>query len=35
MKLFTDERGNVMLGIGGLMFVIGGVVMYKMVKFEI
>jgi tight adherence protein B len=35
MKLFTDERGNVMLGLGGLMFLIGGVVMYKMVKFEI
>jgi len=35
MKLFLDERGNVMLGIGGLMFLIGGVVMYKMVKFEI
>ncbi len=35
MQLFLDERGNVMLGIGGLMFLIGGVVMYKMVKFEI
>jgi tight adherence protein B len=35
MKLFLDERGNVMLGIGGLMFLVGGVVMYKMVKFEI
>ena len=35
MKLFIDSRGNVMLAIGALMFMIGGGVMYKMVKFEI
>ena len=35
MKLFTDDRGNVMLGFGGMMFLVGGVIMYKMVKFEI
>ncbi len=35
MKLFIDSRGNVMLAIGGLMFMIGGGIMYKMVKFEI
>jgi tight adherence protein B len=35
MTLFTDSRGNVMLAIGGLMFLTGGAVMYKMVKFEI
>ncbi len=35
MKLFTDERGNVMLGFGGLMFLIGAAIMYKMVKFEV
>lgn len=35
MKLFTDSRGHVMLGAGGLSFVIGISIMYKMVKFEI
>ncbi len=35
MKLFIDERGNVMLAIGALMFLIGGGIMYRMVKFEI
>lgn len=35
MKLFIDERGNVMLAMGALMFMIGGGIMYRMVKFEI
>ena len=34
-KLFTDPRGHMMLGVGAVMFMIGGGVMYKMVKFEI
>ena len=34
-KLFTDPRGNMMLAAGGLSFLIGTTVMYKMVKFEI
>ncbi len=33
--LFTDPRGNMMLALGGLMFLVGGAIMYKMVKFEI
>jgi len=33
--LFTDPRGNMMLALGGLMFLTGGAIMYKMVKFEI
>ena len=35
MKLFLDPRGNMMLGMGGLSFLVGTAVMYKMVKFEI
>ena len=35
MKLFTDERGHLMLAGGGLMFLIGAGIMYKMIKFEI
>lgn len=35
MKLFTDPRGHFMLGIGAAMFMVGGGVMFKMVKFEI
>ncbi len=33
--LFTDPRGNMMLALGGLMFLVGAAIMYKMVKFEI
>ncbi len=35
MKLFTDERGHLMLAAGGLSFLIGTGIMYKMIKFEI
>jgi tight adherence protein B len=35
MKLFIDPRGNVLLALGGVSFLVGGTVMYKMVKFEI
>ena len=35
MKLFIDPRGHIMLGVGATMFLIGGTIMYKMVKFEI
>lgn len=35
VPLFTDPRGNMMLALGGLMFLTGGSIMYKMVKFEI
>lgn len=35
MKLFIDPRGNILLAIGGLSFLVGTTVMYKMVKFEI
>ncbi len=34
-KLFTDPRGNVLLGLGMTSYVIGSTIMYKMVKFEI
>ena len=34
-KLFIDPRGHFMIGAGGFMFLIGGSIMYKMVKFEI
>ncbi len=35
LKLFQDPRGQMMLGVGGVSFLIGSTVMYKMVKFEI
>jgi len=35
LKLFTDPRGNMLLGVGACSFLIGTTVMYKMVKFEI
>jgi len=35
MKLFLDPRGNMMLGVGGVSYLIGISIMYKMVKFEI
>ena len=34
-KLFIDPRGHLMLAAGGISFVIGGTVMYKLVKFDI
>ena len=34
-KLFVDPRGHLMLAAGGLMFLVGGTVMYKLVKFDI
>lgn len=35
MQLFTDPRGMMMVGVGGIMMVIGIVIMIKMVNFEI
>ena len=34
-KLFIDPRGHLMMAVGGIMFLIGGTVMYKLVKFDI
>ncbi len=34
-KLFVDPRGHLMLAAGGVMFLVGGTVMYKLVKFDI
>ena len=35
MPLVTDPRGNIMIAVGFLSFLVGGFVMYRMVKFEI
>lgn len=35
MTLFTDVRGNIMIGVGLTSYTIGTTIMYKMVKFEI
>lgn len=34
MQLFTDPRGNILLGIGSMFLIVGTAVMLKMVKFE-